>query len=132
MMAAVGPFLWKLATSRAGIVVIIFAALFAWHKMDKSSAVRNAVVGYIASVELEAAKTRNATLLVRAERAEAATLLLQQAVADAELEQRNVEAEFEAFRANTTLDGGPLVTRELLDILRANRAAGDRRGPGAR
>jgi len=52
--AAVLSLAWRFVTSRAGIVVIIVLALFAWHKVDKNSAVRRAVTGYVADVEFSA------------------------------------------------------------------------------
>ena len=39
-------------------VVLVILAAFIWHKYDKSSAVKKAVVEYIADVELEAVRTQ--------------------------------------------------------------------------
>lgn len=50
MLAFILPFL----KSRAGMLVMLSLALFSWHKIDKSSAVRKAVVAYVADVELSA------------------------------------------------------------------------------
>lgn len=55
-MAVVLNLLWRTATSRIGIVVLIALALFAWHTLDKHSAVRRAVAEYVAGAELEAAR----------------------------------------------------------------------------
>eukprot|EP00903_Cladosiphon_okamuranus_P001614 g1612.t1 len=51
--------IWK---SRIGAVamalLVLAAALFTWHKLDKSSAVRSAVTSYVADVELAAAEAK--------------------------------------------------------------------------
>lgn len=40
------------ASASISTLVIVAAVLFGWHKIDKTSAVRKAVAGYVADVEL--------------------------------------------------------------------------------
>tara|TARA_Y100000310_G_scaffold211266_1_gene212038 strand:- start:16642 stop:17007 length:366 start_codon:yes stop_codon:yes gene_type:complete len=42
--------------SSISTLVMVSVALFGWHKIDKTSAVRSAVANYVADVELEAAR----------------------------------------------------------------------------
>lgn len=81
----------RLATSRLGLIVILCAALFAWHKIDKGSAVREAVVGYVARVELRAAEAEAESLRGRIERLRTANTALQESVEHAQQEARDAE-----------------------------------------
>lgn len=63
-------------TSGPGLILVIGLALFTWHKLDKSSAVREAVVSYVADAELAAAEAEQRVLQERAENLEAANAVL--------------------------------------------------------
>ncbi len=84
-MLAIAAAVWK---SRTGAVVIAFlavaAALYTWHRLDKSSAVRSAVTSYVADVELAAAEAELAAARKRAEAAEAANFSFQRQLSEAE------------------------------------------------
>ena len=56
MDGAILRLLWRLLTGRTVLVLLIAMGLFSWHKVDKTSAVRRAVSGYVADVELTAKK----------------------------------------------------------------------------
>lgn len=87
--------LFRLLTSRAGIVIMIAAALFTWHKLDKSSAVRRAVTSYVADVELAAKNAELAELKRRSAVFASANrnLLDQVARANADADAANQELE---------------------------------------
>ena len=87
--------LFRILTSRAGIVALACLALFTWHRIDRTSAVRRAVAGYIADVELAAKNAELAELKRRSAVFAAAnrTLLSQVAQADAEADAANQELE---------------------------------------
>jgi hypothetical protein len=65
-------------------VVIIVAALFTWHKIDKGSAVRKAIIGYVADVELSAERAENERLASILARERSANTKLQQQIDAAE------------------------------------------------
>ncbi len=87
--------LWRFLASRAGLVVLIATVLFSWHKVDKTSAVRRAVAGYVADVELAAKNAelaeikRRSTVFASANK----TLLDQIARANAVADAANQELE---------------------------------------
>lgn len=109
----------RFLTSRVGIVLVIAAALFAWHKIDKSSAVREAVVGYVADVELQAAETHAEILQARIARLEAANAALGASLAIAEQEARDAEAARLDYLERTPAPPADCtVSRDLLDLLR--------------
>jgi len=77
-------------TSAITAVLIVMAALFVWHKFDKNSAVRAAIVDYVADVELQAARAQ----IKEANRREAVAV-----AAGQRLEERMQVAKGEAARA---------------------------------
>ncbi|MEP3049395.1 MAG: hypothetical protein ABJL55_16225 [Roseibium sp.] len=67
-MVIARAFAWLLG-SRTGAILIAVAVLggglFLWHKIDKSSAVRRAVISFVAKVELQAAEEELKALKAR-------------------------------------------------------------------
>jgi len=115
-----GRFFLKAATSRVGIVVMVFAALLAWHKLDKSSAAREAVVEYVADVELAAAEAERENLQDRLERAREANDALQARITESEKEASDAEAEIRRYIKATDAPDGCRADPGLLERLRAN------------
>ncbi|MBD1544888.1 hypothetical protein [Roseibium aggregatum] len=108
--------LLRFLTSRTGILVLICFALFAWHKIDKTSAVRRAVAGYVADVELSAKNAELAELKRRSAVFVSANknLLSQVAAANADAEAANQELEHYV----STVDDDCAVDGALLERLR--------------
>lgn len=108
-------------TSRAGIVLTIALALFSWHKFDKSSAVREAVVRYVASVELEAAEAETKAIQRRLVLAEAANTSLRDRALEAEQEMEDAQRALETYLVDNPLEAGTCsVDGQLLGILRSD------------
>jgi hypothetical protein len=109
----------RFLTSRTGIVLVIAASLFAWHKIDKGSAVRDAVVRYVADVELQAAETEAELLRARIARLEAANTALNTSLAEAEQEAQDAEAtRLEYLERTPAPPADCAVGPDLLDLLR--------------
>jgi hypothetical protein len=109
----------RLATSRLGLIVILCLALFTWHKIDKGSAVRDAVVRYVARVELQAAETEAQALRGRIERLETANAALRGSIAVAQQEARDAEAARLDYLGRTPAPPADCtVSPDLLDLLR--------------
>jgi putative IMPACT (imprinted ancient) family translation regulator len=107
-------------TSAITAVVVIGLALFGWHKLDKSSAVRAAVMEYVADVELTAARAQIAEANRRAAIADEAAQRLDEKVQAAEGEAMRFEAEIEAYEQQTTVSPDGRVSDDLFDRLRGN------------
>lgn len=115
MMTALVKFL----TSRVGIVLAIGAGLFAWHTLDKGSAVRDAVVRYVADVEIQAAEAEAEILRARIERLKSANAALNASLEEAEQEARDAEtARLEYLERTPAPPPGCTVGPDLLDLLR--------------
>lgn len=95
MAGAILRLLGRLLTSRAAIPVLIATVLFSWHEVDKTSAVRRAVAGYVADVELAAKNAELAELKRRSAVFASAnkSLLDQVARANADADAANQELE---------------------------------------
>ncbi|WP_417681653.1 hypothetical protein [Roseibium sp.] len=104
--------LWHFLSSRAGVVVLIATALFSWHTVDKTSAVRRAVADYVADVELSAKNAELAELKRRsAVFASANKILLDQvaqANADAEAAYQELEHYVSTVADDCAVDGALL------------------------
>lgn len=107
-------------TSAITAVVIIMLVLFGWHKLDKSSAVRAAVMKYVADVELTAARAQIAEANRRAAVAAAATSQLQERVQVAEGEALRVTLETEQYEAKNEIPTSCRVDSGIFDRLRGN------------
>lgn len=109
--------IWKSRTGAIAIALVaVAAALLAWHKLDKGSAVRSAVNRYVAGVELAAAEAELAAARKRAEAAEAATHSFQQQLAEAEAIQTQQALELDEYES--TVGDDCTVDRALLERLR--------------
>lgn len=115
MLAVLGWF-WK---SRTGAILIAFlavgAALFIWHKLDKSSAVRQAVTSIVADVELSAAEAELAALKRRAAALEAANFSFQRQLTESEALRTQQALELDAYVSTVGADCA--VDRPLLERL---------------
>ena len=107
-------------TSVITAVVVIALALFTWHKFDKNSAVRSAVMEYVADVELNAARAQIAEANRRAEIAAAAQERLEEKVQVAEGEVIRVAREIEQYEAENDIPTSGRVDNGIFDRLRGN------------
>lgn len=108
--------LWKLASSRAGIVCLIGLALFTWHQVDRSSAVRRAVAEYVADVELATARAERDELKRRRAAINTANRYLQTEIALAEAAALTANEELAHYE--TTVADVCRVDGALLERLR--------------
>lgn len=125
MISFLGPiftgFLFKnRTTSVISSVLIIAAALFAWHTLDKGSALRAAVSEYVAKVELETARSEIEEMKRRAIVAEEANMRLNERVQAAQGEVIRAEREMQAYEAENSIPKSGLVEPDLFDLLRGN------------
>ena len=107
-------------TSAITAVAVILITLFGWHKIDKNSAVRRAVMEYVADVELTAARAQIAEANRRAAIAREATDRLDEKVQAAEGEAMRFEAEIEAYEREITISPDGRVSDDLFERLRGN------------
>lgn len=116
IISAVGGLIWRLATSRIGIVALAALALFTWHKLDKGSAVRRAVSGYVAKMELETLRAELDELRRRRAAVRLANRDLQTKIQEAEAEADAAIQELEHYE--TTVHESCLVDGAHLKRLR--------------
>ena len=115
----IGAAAWILQSRTARTVLTIAAVLgglFIWHKVDKTSAVRRAVVEYVAKVELTAARVQLEELKRRQDVTDGARRFLQ-----TEIEKANAEAEAAAQELEhyvSTVEDSCIVQPGLIDRLR--------------
>jgi cell division protein FtsB len=107
---------WRFATSRVGILVIAALALLAWHKFDKGSAVRQAVTGYVAKVELETLRAERDELRRRRAAVSLANQTLQSKIEQAEADADAARVELQDYVS--TVDDTCRVNDPLIDRLR--------------
>ena len=111
--------LWRIATSRLGLLTLLCAGLLAWHQIDKGSAVREAVVWYVADVELTAAEAEARLLRAQIGRLKEASEALEDAILRAEQEAQDAEtARLEYLAQNPSPPADCAVGPDLLDLLR--------------
>lgn len=115
-----GSALLKFATSRLGIAMIVVGGLFAWHQLDKTSAVRKAVIGYVADVELAAAEAEAAALQEARAKLAAANRKFAERADRAEEEAADAERRFQDYVATSPLPPGCSVPPDFLDLLQSN------------
>ena len=123
MMAWIGSLAGLIFRTRVGsaaaALVVVTAGLSTWHSLDKGSAVKQAVVEYVARTELAAARAEATEARRRAEVAERATEALE---ARAEAAERDAEAfvqEIKAYEDQTTINPDGIVDGAILDRLRS-------------
>ena len=107
-------------TSMISGVVIVAVALFAWHKLDKSSAVRSAVSEYVAATEIAALRAQIAEANRRAAIANEAAERLQERVQAAQGEALRLAAEIEQYEAENDIPISGRVEPDLARRLRGN------------
>lgn len=107
-------------TSVITAVVVIALALFSWHKFDKSSAVRAAVMKYVADVELTSARAQIVEANRRARIATEANTSLDQKVQAAQGDELRYGMEVEAYEHQTTVSADCRVGDDLFGRLRGN------------
>lgn len=100
-------------------VVALAVALFAWHKLDKGSAIREAVVGYVADTELAAAKAQNAALQSRLAAAQAASTVFRQGIQERDAEIIDYEKRITTYEAENSVPDECRVSDQLLGLLRS-------------
>jgi uncharacterized protein YlxW (UPF0749 family) len=107
-------------TSMISGVVIVAVALFAWHKLDKSSAVRGAVTEYVAATEIAALRAQITEANRRAAIAREAAERLQERVQAAQGEALRLAAEIEQYEAENDIPISGRVEPDLARRLRGN------------
>jgi hypothetical protein len=110
----IGGLFWRIVTSRAGILVMAGLAVFTWHKLDRGSAVRQAVSGNVAKVELEALRAERDELRRRQAANRLANRDLQSKILDAEAEADAAARELEHYEStfdDTCRVDNPLIER---------------------
>lgn len=107
-------------TSVISALVIVALALFAWHKLDKRSAVREAVMEYVAQTELSAARAQIAEANRRAAVAAEAVEQLEERVQAARGEAQRLAVEIEQYEAENDIPISGRVEPDLFDRLRGN------------
>jgi len=116
VLASLWGLVWRFLNSWPGRILVIGLALFTWHQIDKTSAVRKAVNEYVAGaeltslrVQLEETKRRKAVT----DRANARHLTrIEQAFADAEAAAEELE------HYASTVESSCVVQPDLIDRLR--------------
>ena len=117
MLGFVAPYVWKFLTSRVGLLCILAFTLMTWHHFDKTSAVRRAVVTYVADVELTALKAKNAVLAERARRSEEANAHLEEKIATADGDRINDDNKIRIYEAETAAPADCIANPLILDLL---------------
>ena len=107
-------------TSVISALVIVALALFAWHKLDKRSAVREAVMEYVAQTELSAARAQIAEANRRAAVAAEAVEQLEERVQVARGEAQRLAVEIEQYEAENDIPISGRVEPDLFNRLRGN------------
>ncbi|MEP3429452.1 MAG: hypothetical protein ABJN98_12275 [Roseibium sp.] len=107
---------WMLGSSTGAILIaasVLAGGLFLWHKIDKSSAVRSAVIGFVAKVELSAAEEELKAVKLRNVALTYANNSFSRRMSAAEALQSDQAQELETYVS--TVDG--IVDRSLLERL---------------
>lgn len=119
-MIAVMPILRRVLFSRAGLIAMIVLVLWAWHRIDKGSAVRDAVTRYVADVEIEALEAENERLRAITQATEEANRKLREGILSADAARRAADNRIETYETETPPPADCAVSGDLLDILRGN------------
>lgn len=107
-------------TSAISGVLIVAGLLFAWHTLDKNSAVRQAVDQYVAEAEITSLRAQIAEANRRAAVAEDATERLEEQAQVARGEAIRLAAEIEQYEAANDIPSSGRVEPDLFDRLRGN------------
>ncbi|MBO9418494.1 hypothetical protein J7481_03220 [Labrenzia sp. R4_2] len=107
---------WLFGT-RSGVLLVaaflLVGSLYTWHWLDKSSAVRKAVVGYVAKVELAASRAELKVLKDRAAALEAANFQFQRQLQEAEALQTRQALELDTYESTVDAVVGPALIERL-------------------
>ncbi|WP_298981606.1 hypothetical protein [uncultured Roseibium sp.] len=115
-MIAVLQLVWRSRTGAIAIALCVLAmALFTWHKLDKSSAVRSAVASYIADVELAAANAEVTALRKQAQALATANLTFQFQLTESEAIRTKQAEELDTYVS--TVGADCIVDRPLFERL---------------
>lgn len=120
MMKLCLDFGWRILSSRLGLAAVLCVALFGWHFVDKSGAIKAARDGYVLQLELAEAEAELEEMRRRAAVASDASRVLQEKVQAAEGEALRFAAELEAFENGTEVNPDGVVDSDLLRRLRSN------------
>lgn len=101
-------------------LLIVGAVLFGWHKIDKTSAVRQAVAGYVADVELATAQARITEANRRAAVAGEVRERLEERLAALEGTAVRQAREIEQYEAENEVNDMCVVDDRVLERLRGN------------
>lgn len=121
MLSIVGSMFFRnRTTSVISALVIVAGVLFTWHKVDKGSAVRRAVMEYVADTELKVERARIAEIERRARIAVEAADQLRERTSAIEGELSALNGEIEAYEAETEIPASGRVGSDLVVRLRGN------------
>ena len=112
--------LLKTISVRAALLAlaVIVAGGFAWHKIDKAIAVRDAVRGYVKQIELDTALAEIAEIRRRAEVLAIANEHLRTDIAQADADRQAANKRIADYEAHTTPPVDGRVTGDFLKRLR--------------
>lgn len=111
---------WRLLSSRAGLILVVFALLFAWHYFDKRQALSAAREGYVQQFELTAAQTELEAVKRRAAATREANRMLNTKVLSADEAARQFQIELEGYQNEISENRSCIVDDDFLRLLRAN------------
>ncbi|MDF3413300.1 hypothetical protein HKX54_02430 [Sulfitobacter sp. M57] len=106
-------------TSGLSAVAILGVLLFGWHTLDKTSAVRSAVVGYVAKAELSAAQAELQEIKRQQAAADAAAKQFARRIVEVEADMAAREQEIVDYETQNPNRGG-VVGRNIFGRLRGN------------
>ncbi len=112
--------LFRLLTSRIGLVIVVCALLLGGHVYDKRQAVSAAREGFVREFELTAVQIELDAMRRRVAAADEANQALREKVQAAEGEALRFAAELEAYESETQVNPEGVVDTDLLRRLRAN------------
>ncbi len=107
-------------TSVISAFIIAALALFTWHQIDKRSAVRQAVIEYVADTEIKVLQDQIKEANRRAAIASEAQARLEERLQVAEGEARRIAREIEQYEAENEINPDSVVDSGLLLRLRGN------------
>ena len=124
MLSVLGSIVGLIFKTRAGTTAAALAlaagGLWVWHTLDKSSAVRTAVIEYVARTELETARAAVEEANRRAEIAEQATAALEERAATAERDAELFQQEIRAYERENEINPDGLVDPGIFERLRSD------------
>lgn len=113
-------FVWKVLSSRLGLLIIACGLLYSWHVVDRRQAVAAAREGFVQQIELTAAQAEIDALRRRAAVTTEANRVLQEKMQVAEGQALRFAVELEAYQNETVVNPDGVVDSDLLGRLRSN------------